>query len=128
MPSSAGYAPIELPGLAGGTVWTPVPADYDGDGLADPAVRSHNGAEWTFLYSGGLPFQPGTAYMPVTLHLGLQEPGPPRASGRLLARRPPGGGLLHSHPACLRPVGARPLPGDAQVRRPSDQDAAVAAW
>jgi len=44
----------------GGTGYIPVPADYNGDGLADPAVKSKSGNEWIVMFSSG-------GYMPVPL-------------------------------------------------------------
>ena len=35
----------------GGTGWIPLPVDYDGDGLTDPAVRSTTGNEWIVMFS-----------------------------------------------------------------------------
>jgi len=37
----------------GGTGYIPVPADYDGDAKADPAVKLENGNEWIVMFSSG---------------------------------------------------------------------------
>ncbi len=46
MLSTAGYAPLLLPGFLGGIGFAAVPADFDGDGLGDPAVYSAATGEW----------------------------------------------------------------------------------
>jgi len=38
----------------------PIPADYDGDAKADPAVKLKNGNEWIVMFSAG-------GYVPVLL-------------------------------------------------------------
>ncbi len=48
----------------GGSGWQAVPGDYDGDGLADPAVRKGDGSEWRFKLSGN-------SYTLMTVPLGL---------------------------------------------------------
>ena len=42
-----------------------VPADYDGDGQADPAVRSATGNEWIVMFSSG-------GYTPVPLMISFE--------------------------------------------------------
>jgi len=39
-----------------------VPADYDGDAKADPAVKSDAGNEWIFMFSSG-------GYAPVPMNI-----------------------------------------------------------
>ena len=51
MLSRAGYAQITLSQSLGGSDYIPVPADYDGDGLADPAVRNGTSNEWIVMLS-----------------------------------------------------------------------------
>ena len=51
--SSLGYVEIALAQALGGTGYVPVPADYDGDHLADSAVRSETGDEWIVMFSSG---------------------------------------------------------------------------
>ena len=50
--SSAGYNPLELPGLLGGSGYGAVAADYDGDRLADPAVYGEVTGNWLVKLSG----------------------------------------------------------------------------
>jgi len=47
-----GYAVANLEGF-GGSGYVPVLGDFDGDGLADPAVRSETGNEWIVMFSSG---------------------------------------------------------------------------
>jgi hypothetical protein len=49
--SSANYFSIALAHPFGGSGYVPVPADYDGDGLADPAVRVEDGNTWLVMLS-----------------------------------------------------------------------------
>lgn len=65
MLSSANYYLIEKPGLPGGAGYPAAPADYDGDGKADPAVKSIFGNEWIVMFSSG-------NYTPVALTIGLE--------------------------------------------------------
>lgn len=37
----------------GGAGYVPVPADYDGDGFTDPAVKNATGNEWIVRFSSG---------------------------------------------------------------------------
>ncbi|MBI2441907.1 MAG: hypothetical protein HYV35_11125 [Lentisphaerae bacterium] len=46
----------------GGTGYAPAPADYDGDGKADPAVRSTTSNEWIVMFSTA-----GYTPMPLTI-------------------------------------------------------------
>lgn len=56
--STNGYAPQTVTGVtcrsvsADNTAWQPVSADYDGDGLADPAVYFKDSATWCIRFSG----------------------------------------------------------------------------
>lgn len=45
--SSAGYAPLALAGFLGGPGTIGFGADYDGDGLADPAIYTRADGTWT---------------------------------------------------------------------------------
>lgn len=60
--SGANYLAVILTQTLGGTGYVPVPADYDGDGLADPAVKSESGNEWIVMFSA-------SNYTPVHLTL-----------------------------------------------------------
>jgi len=60
--ASVRYLEIALAQPLGGTGWIPVPADYDGDGLADPAVKNGTSNEWLIMLSSA-----GYAIVPITL-------------------------------------------------------------
>jgi hypothetical protein len=53
-PPNAGCSPntscAQLPAIYGGASWTPVPADYNGDGRADLAIKNTQG-QWKIDYS-----------------------------------------------------------------------------
>ena len=46
-----------MTGEFGGSGYLPASADYDGDGLADPAVYAPDTAYWQVLFSGSLDIQ-----------------------------------------------------------------------
>jgi len=49
--SGHGYASAQRSGYLGGPGWAPAPADFDGDGRADPAVFHPASGDWRFLLS-----------------------------------------------------------------------------
>jgi len=51
--SGSGYASVTLNPYLGGPGWCPVPADYDGDRLADPAVWQARTGTWKVRLSSG---------------------------------------------------------------------------
>ena len=51
MLSSANYALMVFTNFIGGLGYTAMPADYDGDGLADPAVYQRNAGNWSVMIS-----------------------------------------------------------------------------
>ena len=51
--SASNYEPLVLPRFLGGPGWLAAPGDYDGDGLADPAVTDPASGAWTVLLSTG---------------------------------------------------------------------------
>jgi len=63
--SGSNYATLTLTNFLGGSGYIPFPADYDGDGLADPAVKSTIGNEWIVMFSTG-------NYAPVPLTLSFE--------------------------------------------------------
>jgi len=50
--SGSGYTTLNLPAFLGGTGWTALAADFDGDGLADPAVYQSASGGWQIKLSG----------------------------------------------------------------------------
>jgi len=63
--SGSNYSTLTLSNFLGGSGYIPFPADYDGDGLADPAVKSTIGNEWIVMFSSG-------NYTPVPLTLSFE--------------------------------------------------------
>ena len=51
--SSAGYATIPLAGFLGGSGFSALAADFDGDRLADPAVVQVTAGRWQIRLSSG---------------------------------------------------------------------------
>ncbi|MBU0714920.1 MAG: hypothetical protein KJ964_06150, partial [Verrucomicrobia bacterium] len=56
--SGRGYQPL-VTGTFGGSGYLPATADYDGDGLADPAIYAPGTAHWQVLMSASLATQGG---------------------------------------------------------------------
>ncbi|MCA1807963.1 MAG: GDSL-type esterase/lipase family protein, partial [Lentisphaerae bacterium] len=86
--AASGYWRIKLSGLNheeqvlawGGPGWLPVPADYDGDGITDPALYHEMLGKWIVMFSG-------EGYQPVQADFGgpWQQPVPADYDGDGLA-------------------------------------------